>query len=84
MTNKERAQRALSALWVYCGRDGQNRADQINAAPTERAVELFEEVVSDLMCDLWHLADTLPLDPDWPALVERAAAHHDTEYRGEE
>lgn len=75
VTNDERADRALAALATYCDPDGEDRTEQL----ADR--DVFEEVVSDLLADLHHLARRNNHDPAGMAdrLADRAWDHYTAE-----
>ena len=69
-TNEDRAAFARLAVDAYYLRTR-------HEVGPEEDVEAWEEVASDLLCDLHHLADRHGVD--WDAVVRRASGHYEAE-----
>ncbi len=80
LTNDDRSDRALDTLAAYCRPDGEDRANILaNATDQAEASTTFDQVVSDLIADLTHLADRSGHQVDWVALAERGTLHYRAE-----
>lgn len=78
--NVGRAVRARRALRAYQGDEGDDRVGRITGFhPPAVKLEAFEEIVSDLVADLMHLAKRTGVRPNWDEIVKRGRRHHRAE-----
>ena len=82
MTNSQRAERAHEAAVEYAKTDDRVEAISVFAEePTEHDPDCYDtvmaEVLSDLLCDLQHLADWYGVD--WDFVLDHGQGCHDEE-----